>query len=215
MIRVLIADDHVLIREGLKQLLGTSVDLVVAGEAGDGAQLLAMIGGGSWDVLLLDLSMPGRSGVELIRQISSEHPGLPILVLSMHREEEYTVRTLRAGASGYLCKDSAPHQLLGALRTVAAGGHFINPQVAADLAFGLIMQEPRLPHTQLSDRELQIYRLIAGGGAVGEIASQLNLSIKTVSTYKTRILQKMQMSRITELVRYGLKHGLLNDTSAA
>ena len=211
MIRVLIADGHALIRDGLKNLLAGSGDLMVAGEAGDGAQVLEMIGRDAWDVLLLDMSMPGRSGVELIRQIRSERPKLPILVLSMHQEHEYTVRTLRAGAAGYLCKDGAPQQLLSALRQVAAGGHFIAPEVVAELAFGLIMQDEALPHTLLSDRELQIYRLIAGGGAVGEIAGELNLSIKTVSTYKTRILHKMQMTRITELVRYGLEHGLLDE----
>ena len=209
MIRVLIADDHALIREGLKQLLANSDDLRVAGEACDGAQVLAMIGRDEWDVLLLDLSMPGRNGVELIRQIHGEQPKLPILVLSMHPEAEYTVRSIRAGASGYLCKDGAPHLLIDALRLVANGGHFISPQIAAELAFSLIMQDERLPHTRLSDRELQVYRLLAGGEAVGKIAEDLKLSVKTVSTYKTRILEKMQMSRITELVHYGLKHGLL------
>ena len=211
MIRVLIADDHTLMREGLKQILATSGDMIVAGEACDGLQALGMVRSAEWDVLLLDMSMPGRSGVELIKQIKIEKPALPILVLSMHKEEEYTIRTLRAGAAGYLCKDSASQLLLDAIRKVAAGGHFISPEVAGDLAFGLIVQDERLPHTLLSDRELQIFRLISGGGGITEIAQRLNLSAKTVSTYKTRILQKMKMSRLSDLIRYGLEHDLLDD----
>ena len=211
MIRVLIADDHTLMREGLKQILATSGDMIVAGEACDGLQALGMVRSAEWDVLLLDMSMPGRSGVELIKQIKLEKPALPILVLSMHKEEEYTIRTIRAGAAGYLCKDSASQMLLDAIRKVAAGGHFISPEVAGDLAFGLIVQDERLPHTLLSDRELQIFRLISGGGGITEIAQRLNLSAKTVSTYKTRILQKMKMSRLSDLIRYGLEHDLLDD----
>jgi two-component system invasion response regulator UvrY len=213
MIRVLIADDHTLMREGLKQILATSGDMIVAGEACDGLQALSMVRNAEWDVLLLDMSMPGRSGVDLIKLIKIEKPALPILVLSMHKEEEYTIRTLRAGAAGYLCKDSASQLLLDAIRKVATGGHFINPEVAGDLAFGLIMQSERLPHTLLSDRELQIFRLLGGGNGVAEIAQRLNLSAKTVSTYKMRILQKMKMSRLSDLIRYGLEHDLLNDLS--
>jgi DNA-binding NarL/FixJ family response regulator len=213
MIRVLIADDHTLMREGLKQILATSGDMIVAGEACDGLQALNMVRSAEWDVLLLDMSMPGRSGVELIKQIKLEKPALPILVLSMHKEEEYTIRTIRAGAAGYLCKDSASQMLLDAIRKVAAGGHFISPEVAGDLAFGLIVQDERLPHTLLSDRELQIFRLISGGSGIAEIAQRLNLSAKTVSTYKTRILQKLKMSRLSDLIRYGLEHDLLDDLS--
>jgi DNA-binding NarL/FixJ family response regulator len=187
MIRILIADDHTLMREGLKQILGTADDIVVGGEAGDGFQTLERVRDGEWDLLLLDMSMPGRSGVELIKQIKGEKPKLPILVLSMHKEDEYAVRSIRAGASGYLCKDSAAQQLLRAIRTVAAGGRFISAEVATDLAFNLILLEDQLPHTALSDREYLIFRMIARGEALNDIASRL--------------------------IRYGLKHGLLDEAA--
>ena len=210
MIRVLIADDHALIREGLKQLLAASDDLRVAGEACDGLEVMERVRSGEWDVLLLDMSMPGRSGIELIKQIKAEKPGLPILVLSMHNEGQYTIRTIRAGAAGYLCKDGPTAQLLAAIRTVAAGGHFISPELAGELAYGLIVQDERLPHTLLSDREFQIFRLLTQGSGIKEIAEQLNLSAKTVSTYKTRILQKMQMTQLADLLRYAFEHGLFD-----
>ena len=211
MIRILIADDHTLMRDGLKQILATAGDMVVGGEASDGLQTLDRVRGDDWDLLLLDMSMPGRSGVELIRQIKAEKPRLPILVLSMHKESEYAVRSIRAGAGGYLCKDSASQQLLTAIRTVAAGGRFIAPEVATDLAFGLIQRDDRPPHALLSDREFLIFRKLTAGDAIGEIAQRLNLSAKTVSTYKARVLQKMHMTSVAELVRYGLTHNLLDD----
>lgn len=210
MIRILIADDHGLMRDGLKQILATAGDMIVAGEACDGFQTLDKVRSGEWDLLLLDISMPGRSGVELIKQIRTEKPRLPILVLSMHKESEYAVRTIRAGASGYLCKDSASQQLLSAIHAVASGGRFIGPEVAADLAFGLIQRDDRPPHALLSDREFLIFSKLAAGDGVGEIAKRLNLSAKTVSTYKARILKKMQMSSVAELIRYGLLHNLLD-----
>lgn len=213
MIRILIADDHTLMRDGLKQILATAGDMLVAGEACDGLQTMNRVRSGGWDLLLLDMSMPGRSGVDLIKQIRSEAPRLPILVLSMHKEDEYAVRSIRAGASGYLCKDSASKQLLTAIRTVAAGGRFISPEVATDLAFGLILHDDRPPHATLSDREFLIFRRIAAGEAINDIAAQLNLSAKTVSTYKTRVLQKMHMVNVAELIRYALKHGLLDETA--
>jgi DNA-binding NarL/FixJ family response regulator len=211
MIRILIADDHTLMREGLKQILATAGDMVVAGEARDGFQTLERVRDGEWDLVLLDMSMPGRSGIELIKQIKSEKPKLPILVLSMHKEDEYAVRSIRAGASGYLCKDSASQQLLTAIRSVAKGGRFISADVATDLTFNLIFRDDRPPHASLSDREFLIFRKIADGETLNDIALQLNLSAKTVSSYKTRLLQKMQMTTVAELIRYGLKHGLLDD----
>lgn len=213
MIRILIADDHTLMREGLKQILATAGDMVVAGEASDGFQTLERVREGEWDLLLLDMSMPGRSGIELIKQIKSEKPKLPILVLSMHKEDEYAVRSIRAGASGYLCKDSASQQLLKAIRAVANGGRFISADVATDLTFSLILRDDRPPHALLSDREFLIFRKIANGQTINDIALRLNLSAKTVSSYKTRLLQKMQMTSVAELVRYGLKHGLLDDAA--
>jgi len=214
MIRILIADDHTLMRDGLKKILANAGDMVVAGEASDGFQTMEKIRQGDWDLLLLDMSMPGRSGVDLIKYVKSERPQLPILVLSMYKEDEYAVRSIRAGAAGYLCKDSASQQLLIAIRAVAAGGRFISPEVATDLAFGLILRDERPPHATLSDREFLIFRMIAHGDAISDIAARLNLSAKTVSTYKTRVLQKMQMSSVAELIRYALKHGLLDETAA-
>jgi DNA-binding NarL/FixJ family response regulator len=211
MIRILIADDHTLMRDGLKQILAGAGDMLVAGEACDGFQTLERVRGDDCDLLLLDMSMPGRSGVELIRQIKTEKPRLPILVLSMHKESEYAVRSIRAGAAGYLCKDSASQQLLTAIRAVAGGGRFISPEVAADLAFGLIQRDDRPPHALLSDREFLIFRKLTTGAAISEIAQRLNLSAKTVSTYKARVLQKMQMTSVADLIRYGLKHNLLDD----
>lgn len=211
MIRILIADDHTLMRDGLKQILASAGDMVVAGEASDGLQTLDRVRGDDWDLLLLDMSMPGRSGVELIRQIKAEKPRLPILVLSMHKESEYAVRSIRAGAAGYLCKDSASQQLLTAIRAVAGGGRFIGPEVATDLAFGLIQRDDRPLHASLSDREFLIFRKLTAGDAVSEIAQRLNLSAKTVSTYKARVLQKMHMTSVADLIRYGLKHNLLDD----
>lgn len=209
MIRILIADDHTLMRDGLKQILATAGDMIVAGEASDGFQTLDSVRSGELDLLLLDMSMPGRSGVELIKQIKAVKPRLPILVLSMHKESEYAVRTIRAGAAGYLCKNSASQQLLKAIRGVAAGGRFISPEVAADLAFGLILGDDRPLHALLSDREFLIFSKLAAGDAIGDIAQELNLSAKTVSTYKTRLLQKMRMSSVADLIRYALEHGLL------
>jgi DNA-binding NarL/FixJ family response regulator len=214
MIRILIADDHTLMRDGLKQILATARDMTVAGEACDGLQTLDRVRTGEWDLLLLDMSMPGRGGVELVKQIKAEKPELPILVLSMHKESEYAVRSMRAGAAGYLCKDSASQQLLSAIRKVAAGGRFIGPEVAAELAFSLIQRDDRPLHALLSDREFLIFRKLAAGDGISEIAQRLNLSAKTVSTYKARVLQKMQMSSVADLIRYGLKHGLLDDPVA-
>jgi two-component system invasion response regulator UvrY len=214
MIRVLIADDHTLMRDGLKQIVATGGDMVVAGEACDGCQTLAEVRKGGYDLLLLDMSMPGRSGIDLIKQIKSERPALPILVLSMHKEDEYAVRTIRAGASGYLCKDSASQQLLNAIRKVAAGGNFISAEFAGDLAFGLILNDDRPLHASLSDREYQILCLLAAGGAGSVIAQSLNLSAKTVSTYKSRILIKLQLDSMAGLVRYVIKHQLSEQTRA-
>lgn len=212
MIRVFIADDHTLMRDGLKSIVATAGDMQVVGEASDGFQTLAQMEKIAFDLLLLDMSMPGRSGVDLIKQIRSEKPALPILVLSMHKEEEYAVRTIRAGASGYLCKDSASQQLLTAIRKVAAGGHYISPEFAGDLAFGLILKDDRPLHATLSNREFQILRLLAAGGAGSEIAHTLNLSAKTVSTYKSRILEKLQIDTTADLIRYAIHHSLLDDT---
>jgi two-component system invasion response regulator UvrY len=210
MIRILLADDHAIIRDGLRQIFAETGDLQVAGEAASGHEVLARVREADWDILLLDLSMPGKSGLELIKQIKAEKPRLPILVLSMHEPEQYAQRALRAGAAGYLNKDSDAPQLIEVVRKVARGGVFVGPEVAEQMARGLMPDAERLPHSLLSDREFQVFRLIAGGIAITDIARQLSLSVKTVSTHKTRIMQKMNLANHTELVRYALDHRLLD-----
>lgn len=211
MIKILIADDHAILRAGIKHLLSEHADLVVAGEACNGQEVLDQVRSEPWDVLLLDMTMPGRSGIELIKQLKQIAPKLPILILSMHKEDVYAVRALKAGASGYLCKDNAEAQLIEALRKVAAGGLYITAEVAERLAVDMVHGSPQdvLPHTQLSDREYQIFQLIAAGASVSDIAQQLNLSVKTVSTHKTHILEKMACSSVADLVRYAMRHELL------
>jgi DNA-binding NarL/FixJ family response regulator len=211
MLNILIADDHPIMRDGLRQILSASGDIVIAAEVGSGDEVLAKLKQADFDVLVLDLSMPGISGIELIKRVMIEKPKQHILILSMHKEELYAVRTLKAGASGYLCKDSASGQLIPAIRKVAAGGRFVSPEVAESLALEVSPQHHNLPHTQFSDREFQIFRMIAAGRSITEIADSLMLSVKTVSTYKTRILEKLHLSNAAGLIRYGLKHGLIDD----
>jgi DNA-binding NarL/FixJ family response regulator len=208
--RVLIADDHAIVREGLKRILAADPAFAVPGEAKDGHEVLAAVRAGGFEVLLLDLSMPGRSGIELVRQVKAERPELRVLVLSMHDEQQYAVRAIRAGASGYLTKDAAPTQLLAALGKIAAGGLFITPAVAEALAAGLQTPTDELPHKRLSDREYQILLMLAAGESVTAIAERLHLSVKTVSTHKTHIHEKMNLGSLAELVRYAIAHGLLD-----
>lgn len=213
MIRVLVADDHAIVREGLKQILAGSGDLTVAGEAANGNDVLKMVREQSWDVLVTDMSMPGRSGIELIKLVKEARPQLPVLVLSMYGESQYAVRAIRAGASGYLNKESASDQLVTAIRKIASGGVHVSAAVAEAL-FNNVRGGQRVQlHEQLSDREFQVLRLIAGGKSVGDIATALNLSPKTVSTHKTRILEKMNMTNQAELIRYALEHRLVDTQS--
>ena len=212
MIKILIADDHTLMREGLKQILAGSSDIQVMGEAANGAETLSKICQMELDVVLLDLDMPGRSGTELIKLIKDAKPKLPILVLSIHNEDLYAGRVLKAGASGYLCKDGAPSQLVQAIRKLSTGGIFITQSAAESMAQGMIPNRDALPHTLLSDRELQIFKLIVIGQGITEMADKLNISVKTISTHKSRIMQKMNMENTTDLVRYALKHELVNST---
>jgi DNA-binding NarL/FixJ family response regulator len=211
MIRIVIADDHTIVREGLKQLLAAAGDLRVVGEAADGHQALERVRTVDFDLLLLDMSMPGKSGIELIRQVHAEKPRLRILVLSMHEEHQYAVRAIRAGASGYLTKESASAQLVAAIRKVAAGGAFISAEVAQQLALSAMPGAQVLPHEALSDREFQVFRMIAEGSSVSDIAGRLNLSVKTVSTHKANVLHKMEMSTTADLVRYALTHRLVEE----
>lgn len=209
MIRVLVADDHTIVREGLKQILARSGDLEVAGEAGNGNDVLRMVREEVWDVLVTDMSMPGRNGIELIKLVKQERPELPVLVLSMYDEEQYAVRVIRAGASGYLNKESASEQLVTAIRKVAAGGVHASPEVMQVLFHSVRGGRAALPHEQLSDRELQVLHLIVAGKSVNEMAAQLTLSPKTVSTHKSRLLEKMNMTSQAELIRYALEHRLV------
>ena len=215
MIRVVIADDHTIVREGLKQLLlGAGVFEIVA-EARDGHEVLKIVREAEVDVLLLDLSMPGKSGMELIKQVKSEKPRLRILVLSMHQEHQYAVRAIKAGASGYLTKDSASRQLVSAIEKVAGGGAFISAEVAEQLALSAMPQAEGPPHAALSDREYQVFRMLVSGRSVSEIAVDLNLSVKTVSTHKARLMEKMGIDNPADLVRYAMRHRLVDDQGDA
>ena len=211
MIRVLLADDHAIVRAGLKEILADTGDITVAGEATNGHEVMARVRGQDYDVAVLDMSMPGRSGLELIKQVKGEKPKLRILVLTMHSEEQYAVRALKAGASGYLTKDSAAEELVAAIRRIAAGGAYVSPETAERLALGAAPRAEAATHTLLSDREFQVFLKVAAGRSVTEIAHELSLSVKTVSTHKTRILQKMGLANQAELIRYALEHKLLDE----
>jgi DNA-binding NarL/FixJ family response regulator len=215
MIRVLLADDHNLVREGLKGILAAAEDLRVAGEAASGDEALALVRANDYDLALVDMSMPGVSGIELIRRLRLEKPSLRILVLSMHGEQQYAARALKAGASGYLTKDSASEQLVGAIRKVAAGGLYITAAAAESLVSETAGGGAAAPHASLSDREFEIFRLLAGGHGPTEIAERLHVSVKTVSTHKARILQKMNLDSTAALVRYALEHDLLDGKPGA
>jgi DNA-binding NarL/FixJ family response regulator len=214
MISVLVADDHAIVRDGLKRILQQTADLVVGAEARDAHEVVQLVRERKFDVLLLDMSMPGPSGLDLIKRVRDEQPELPILVLSMHREEQYAVRAMRAGASGYLTKDSASELLIAAIRRVVGGGMFVSETAAELLARASARRGDVLPHTLLSDREFQVFRMVAQGKTVTQIAAELNLSVKTVSTHKTRLLEKMKLANQAELVRYAVEHHLLDDAGS-
>lgn len=210
MINVLIADDHPVVVQGLKQIVAETSDIVIKGEAGNGKEVLQQVRTGRWDVVVLDVTMPGTHGLDLLKQLKAHDPKLRILVLSMHPEDDYAVRLLRAGASGYLSKRSVSDQLVEAIRKVAQGGKYVSPALAEKLVFDLDIDPDDLPHKRLSDREFQVFCLIASGMTVTEIAEELSLSVKTVSTYRARILDKMNMQRNAELTRYAIEHELVH-----
>jgi DNA-binding NarL/FixJ family response regulator len=212
-IRIVLADDHTIVREGLKQLLAAAAGLEIVGEASDGHEVMKVVRELDFDLLLLDMSMPGKSGIELIKQVRTEKPKLRILILSMHEERQYAIRAIRAGASGYLTKESASRQLVEAIRKVATGGAFISAEVAEQLALGAMPDAKTTLHESLSDREFQIFRMIVDGKSVSDIAERLNLSVKTVSTHKANIMQKMRMETAGELIRYALTHRLVDEAS--
>lgn len=211
MIRVLIADDHALVRDGLRHVLQSAAGFEVAGEAVDGIGALQLARKQDAEVMVLDLSMPGRNGLELIKQIREEKPRLRILVLTMHAEEQYAVRAFKAGASGYLTKESASTELVNAVSKIAAGGAYVSAAMAERFALSLTQPDDTLPHQRLSDRELDVFKRIVAGATITEIAQQLCVSAKTISTYKTRILEKMQMQHDAALVRYAVEHQLFED----
>lgn len=208
MIRLLIADDHAIVRQGLKQIFSLENNIDVVGEASSGTEVLAAVQGSAYDLLLLDMSMPGISGVDLIGRIRLRHSDLPILVLSMHNSAQIVRRSLRAGASGYLPKNAAPELLISAVRKVAAGGRFIDPELAEHIAFHPEEHDEETAHSHLSDREFQILCLLVRGKSVNEIADSLAISNKTVSTHKAHLMQKMGFKTNSDLVGYGLSHGL-------
>jgi two-component system, NarL family, invasion response regulator UvrY len=210
MIRALIADDHAVVRQGLKQILGDTPGMLVAGEATNGQEVLDKVRAEPWDVVVLDISMPDRSGLDILKQLRSERPKLPVLVLSMHSEDQYAMRVLKAGASGYLTKDSAPDELVKAIRKVVSGGRYVSSFLAEKLAFEVGTDLSRLPHETLSDREFQVLRLIAAGKSVTEIAAELYLSVKTVSTYRARMLEKMNLGTTAELIHYAMQNHLID-----
>jgi DNA-binding NarL/FixJ family response regulator len=209
MTRIAIADDHVLVRRGLAELLREMDDFRVVGEASSGDELLRLVREERVDVVVMDMSMPGPSGLDLVKSIKAEFPKLPILVLSAHPEDQYAVRVVRAGAMGYLTKESAEADLVEAVRRVASGKRYLTQNLAASLLDALDADPDEDPHASLSDREYQVLRLIASGMTVGGIAEHLSLSVKTVSTYRSRLLQKMGMSNNSEITRYALENGLV------
>ena len=207
-IRVLIADDHAIVRQGLRQILSDTADLTVAGEAENGVQAVQMVRSGEWDVVLMDVSMPDRNGIDALKIIKKEFPRLPVLILSMYPEEQYAIRALKAGAAGYLTKQSAPELLVTAIRQVASGKKYVSPSLAEELANAIGEDSERPPPEKLSDREYQTLCMIASVKTPTEIAEALNLSVKTVSVYRARLLEKMNLRNNAELTHYGLKHGL-------
>lgn len=210
MIKILIADDHAIVRQGLRQTVAGQPDMVVAGEAQNAHETLKLVREGEWDVVVLDITMPGRSGLDLLIELKRERPNLPVLILSMHSEEQFAVRALKARAAGYITKQSAPKELINAIRKVHRGGKYVSPSLAESLAFELGDGGGKSAHEKLSDREYQILRMIATGRTPKEIAADLNLSEKTVGTYRMRLLEKMSMKRNAELIRYAIENRLVD-----
>lgn len=210
MIKILIADDHAIVRQGLRQTVADQPDMEVAGEARDAQETLKLVKNETWDVVVLDITMPGKSGLELLIELKEVCPKLPVLILSMHSEEQFAVRALKAKASGYITKQSAPKELIKAIRKVHQGGKYVSPALAETLAFELGTDDGRAAHEKLSDREYQVMRMIAAGRTPKEIAAELNLSEKTVGTYRMRVLEKMNMKRNAELIRYAVENRLVD-----
>jgi two-component system invasion response regulator UvrY len=210
MIRILVADDHAVVRQGVKQILADVNDMAVKDEAQNGSETLEKVLQNDYNVVLLDISMPGRSGLEVLKDIKNQRPKLAVLILSMHPEEQYAVRALRAGASGYLTKASAPQELIGAIRKVAGGGKYVTSSLAEKLADEIEIDTEKLPFERLSNREHQVMLMLASGKSVSDIANELCLSVKTISTYRTRIMDKMGMKKNAELTLYAVHNKLIH-----
>lgn len=208
-LRILLADDHAVVRHGVKQILVEAFAQATFGEAQNAHELLELISTGRWDIVVLDLTMPGGNGLEALKQIKHDHPQLPVLILSMYPEDQYAVRTIRAGAAGYLNKESAPEELVQAIRKVLQGGEYISASVADELVLHARHEDDQPLHKHLSDREYQVLCLIAAGKEVKEISTELSLSAKTISTYRTRLLEKMNMKTNAELTHYAIQNGLI------
>ena len=207
--RILITEDHAVVRQGLRLILADHFKKAVFGEARNATEALARVWKEKWDVVVLDITLPGRSGLEVLKEIKRWRPTLPVLVLSMHPEDQFAVRLLKAGASGYLTKESAGEELAGAIRKVVAGGRYISPSLAERMASYLTIDFRKAPHERLSDREFLILRMIGSGKQVSQIAKELSISVSTVSTYRARILEKMDMKNNAELTHYALQQGLV------
>ena len=210
MTRILLVDDHPVVRQGIKQVLSTAFDPALVGEAANAEEGLSEVRGADWDVMVLDLTLPGASGLDLLKDLRRERPDLPVLVLSMHPPEQFARRAMYAGACGYLTKDSAPTELVAAVGEAIAGRRYLNPAVVSDLVANHQSEVSPWPHDLLSDREYQVLRLIATGLTVTQIAARLSLSVKTISTYRKRVLDKMEMKTTAELMHYAIQHGLVD-----
>ena len=207
--RILIADDHAVVRQGLKQILAAEFHQAVFGEASTGQQAIELAWREQWDVIVLDITMPGQNGLDVLKAIKKSRPRLPVLMLSMHPEDQFAVRMLKVGAAGYMTKESAPGELVGAVKKVISGGRYVSPALAEKMASFLAIDVQTAPHERLSDREFVVLRLIASGKTVSVIAQELSLSVKTVSTYRTRILEKTGMQNSAELTHYAIQNQLV------
>jgi two-component system, NarL family, invasion response regulator UvrY len=207
MLKILVADDHAVVRQGLRNILSDLPEVSLVGEAGNGGEALDLIRSALWDALVLDISMPGAGGLDILKDVLHERPKLPVLVLSMHPEDQFAIRLLKAGAAGYMNKETAPQELIKAIRKITAGGRYVSASLAEQLAHQLDAGD-KPPHESLSDREFQVLRLLAAGKTVKEIAESLSISVKTVSTYRARILEKLSLNNNAELVHYAIRHRL-------
>jgi DNA-binding NarL/FixJ family response regulator len=210
MTRVLIADDHAIVRHGLRELLADALEGVDFGDASDGVEVLEALDREPWDLLLMDITMPRRSGIDVLRDLREKHPRLPVLILSVHPEEQFAIRALKGGASGYLTKEAAPEELLEAVHKLLAGGRYVSRTLADRLAAEITRTEDRPAHEALSDREFQVLIKLASGQSVSQIALELALSVKTVSTYRSRILEKMALETNADIMRYAMQHRLVS-----